>query len=321
MAWDFLEMIPDSHPLYKIIVPGSHDAGVYKGSISQAGIPVPRGFAICQSEGLGGQCRTGSRFFDLRIALRAGQYRAHHTSFGGYVGVLGGDLESMMKELVNFLKDYESEFLIVRFTKCTGPLNDIVEIVKNVCGSCLYKESCSIAHRRLGELRGKIVAIFDNDFDNVDPFDGIHKFHRNDTLGPGLAIIGKYANTSDVNDMQKKQLKKIETHTNSFKRNEVRTDNFIDYSKTLNHLAPRGHLYQVYMTQTSGFRNIEKMTTTGAHRVARDMLKNLSDKFEDSAILFPNIILYDFVNSRTSRQIINLNTKFLFHHNANCLVA
>src|SRR5262249_9805418 len=91
-------------------------------------------WAICQHTNLNGQARCGSRFFDLRIYVKQHMFRSkkiigekklragHYTVFEGKswkepsFGAYGGSLISLVNDAVQFVRDYPTEFLILRFS-------------------------------------------------------------------------------------------------------------------------------------------------------------------------------------------------------------
>lgn len=147
----WMRRLPGDTPLYKVVMPGSHDAGVY-GNMDVAQVvtenkvtgqrltdgreePIVHTrwckpeWAVCQHTNLKGQARCGSRFFDLRIyvkqrtfwgkkKLKAGHFTAFEgnswkePSFGGY----GGSLIGLVQDAVEFVRTYPSEFLVLRFS-------------------------------------------------------------------------------------------------------------------------------------------------------------------------------------------------------------
>lgn len=283
----FLSGIPDVTRLSEIIVPGSHDAGVYTEAATRKGLARKR-WAICQSDNLFGQCNLGSRFFDLRILQDGKEHRAHHTTMG--MGALGGKLKDMMGQLGDFITANPSEFVIARFTKCKGH-EAIVKTVKDYLGHLLYRGGCAIAGVPIEVLRGKVIAVFGSDEFSayLDPGEGIHAFYKTANLAHGLSVVGKYSNTSDAKKMLKSQTGALKGY-------------FFDNNVSLG----QHYLYQMYWTQTFFLKNIKKNTESknGVHELAKTgHIKGASV----AAGALPNIVLYDFLNSEVSQNIIALN--------------
>src|SRR4051812_19773333 len=56
--------------LRNIVMPGSHDAGVYAAGHVTKRLGIKEAWAICQSVGFRDQANYGSRFFDCRVFLQ-----------------------------------------------------------------------------------------------------------------------------------------------------------------------------------------------------------------------------------------------------------
>lgn len=297
---DWMKRLRDDKLLCQITMPGSHDAGVYAGDAKTVGMGS-KGSAVCQSGSLGDQCRAGSRFFDLRILTSGGAQVAHHTSkiLGKRHGVLGGELHQMIGELKDFVTANPTEFVIARFTKCKGHA-DVVEAVKEAAGDKLLKGHHCLARRSVGAMRGKVIAVFGDDFPDalIDPTNGIHRFIRYDGQEHhhhGLTTCGKYANSMDIDKVWTDQIEKLQEHDT--------------------HPSHDNHICVVYMTMTSGVKNIKKFTEgdKGTHQSAKrgfaEAHKLLTER-RNSGLPRPlpgNVIMYDFVNAKTSAEIVQLN--------------
>lgn len=306
--------IRDDQHLCEITMPGSHDAGVYAGDATSKGLSGTSN-TVCQSDRLIDQCKNGSRFFDLRVMNHSGELVAHHTTkvLGTRHGAFGGALEKMLDDLTVFVMSNPSEFVIARFSKCGGHAS-IVEAVKRCCGDVLLKEAnVLISHCRVRQLRGKIIAVFADDFSaQINQLDGIHPFQKYNGGGiqPGLTTCGSYADQLDIVKVYKDQITKVHEHDNHNRRD---------------------HLHVMYWTQTSGTRDIRKFTTAtsststaadqiptrsgggGAHAFAEHMTTFVKDKMERrgkgvARPSLPNVVMYDFVNPQTSALIIALNS-------------
>lgn len=320
---DFLASISDDKRLDEITVPGSHDAGVYVGSAKTVG-PSKNKWAICQHGGLMDQLRAGSRFFDIRVTLHGGSIVAHHSNkiLGKRVGSTGGSLETMLGEVMAFLDARGSEFVILRISK-SKPEKDVVQKVKDICGARLVKGGGNLASRQLGDLRGKVIAVFDEEsFSNhVAAGAGIHPFFRYPKVDKyGLSFCGKYANNNNIIEVYLDQIEKLQAHDEH---------------------AAGPHLSVAYWTQTSPKvfskqRNVQGMTESGSEKKSiqdgmaamrdrlpshlngntlafqqnKDLIEAVRKKRLRAGIApptLPNIVMYDFVNPASSAAIIALN--------------
>lgn len=172
--------------LNEIVMAGSHDAGITGGDDN----------AQTQSLDIGQQARAGVRFFDLRIAAFATnqtwgihkkvEMRAFHADDKlhkvenkdrGVVGFTGHDVVQRSKlkggtdqgesliDMLNQAKafvssaDYSSEFLILKFDKCTN-WKLIAEMCRGLLGQKLYTGGGNLNTKRLRDLAGKVVVAF-----------------------------------------------------------------------------------------------------------------------------------------------------------------
>ena len=172
--------------LNEIVMAGSHDAGITGGGAN----------AQTQSLDIGQQARAGVRFFDLRIAAFAtGQVenghkkvemRAFHADdklhkveskdrgvvgFRGHAQVQrsklsggtdqGEGLIQMLRQARDFVSsaDYSSEFLILKFDKCTN-WKLIAKTCQGILDTHLYTGGGNLNTKSLRALAGKVVVAF-----------------------------------------------------------------------------------------------------------------------------------------------------------------
>lgn len=299
---NWMVILRDTWALHQVTMPGSHDAGVWEGGTTTVGLIgslLNKSLSVCQSLDLGGQCRAGSRFFDVRVTKFGHDLRALHLT-GGQGGA-GQGLKSMLNQVTHFVHDYPTEFVIMRFTKCTDH-KEILDEVLTTCGggttlgNKLYKTPGWLSQATVGALRGQIVAVFDSGFDAamanwLGPAQGFHHFGKfEDGLEqPGLITCGEYSNSPDFVTVFNKQLERVTDH-----------DTHSDFR----------HIFVLYWTQTGG--NIEEHTTGqfGTHQHMQSIHNTyaLRRNTAQGPVKLPTVILYDFVNRDTSSQIILLNT-------------
>jgi hypothetical protein len=159
-----MDNIRDSTPVKDLVMPGSHDAGVWHdprtrlGNILKTNAMLHTSSIAAQYEDLRAQATAGSRWFDIRMfktptrwfeaSLRpdyVGGYkmkmRAAHVpgdpqegliswgimqspGLGGY----GASTEEILDSLTNFVKSATSEFVVIRFSHCPEPRKVVREI-------------------------------------------------------------------------------------------------------------------------------------------------------------------------------------------------
>ncbi|MBB1486616.1 hypothetical protein [Oceanospirillum sediminis] len=308
--------LSDDALLTDIIMPGSHDAGIFSGDTANAGFLGWKGAAICQHTGLGGQLNAGSRFFDLRARLvreanRIGQstpvsrsvqikkknsienitngedvdrgrIRFYHG--GKKTGTKGADLDSQLNEVKNFLQQRNTEFCILRFTKSKEVPHAVMNLVSEILGdnNLLYQGTGNLARIRVGDVRGKAIAIFDKDFTGHNQTSGLHHYKKNDACTNGLGVSGSFSGSPWAG-------KSVSTQQKNLKKYELQSD----------------RLYSWYQTQTY-LKNIQSSTQSGVG--SRDNVKGLFNNLLNNEMYDSvNIVLMDFVDNFKCRNVYRSN--------------
>jgi hypothetical protein len=321
-----MRQIPDTKWLRQIVLPGSHDAGVYgTAQTITRGVPGflsnPKNSIVCQHSDFGRQAMAGSRFFDCRVFLRkttdaatgakvTEQKLGHffkekvplskQPAMGGY----GGALTAVVGQALDFVIANPSEFIILRFSHTYHPTECVNAIRHVIAGNpaypgALYTQTGNIATKTIGSLRGRVIMVFDEKFNHhITPGQGIHRFKKFSADAEhidGLATCGAFASSSDISKVHADTLRAVAKH---------RTD----------HLGTPGHLHFIYWQQTGG--DVYKNTTAptkegkqwsgGAHSVLGDFLHELWLQSTE-AVKPANVISHDFVTADTCSKIIRLN--------------
>ena len=170
--------------LNQIVMAGSHDAGITSGAAN----------VQTQNLDIAGQALVGVRIFDLRIAAQKSdskhgkhqgvQLKAFHgavsksseTRFVKDVnrvvkvegdslkyGEYGMGLNKILKDAKAFVTTNGSEFLILKFDKCSN-WTLIAEACVSVLGAnTIYKGKGSLNTTPLKDLKGKVVVVFTSD--------------------------------------------------------------------------------------------------------------------------------------------------------------
>ena len=164
--------------LNEVVMPGSHDAGVYTANKSNV---------QTQALDIAGQANAGCRFFDLRIATYkstvGGQTtytnKAFHldqslvvdhkvkntpgiTSYQnvGHAGGWGGGLDDMLDDARTFVTTNPTEFLILKFSKCANWSS-----IANACimrlGPAHYTDAGNLNNKTVRQLSGRVITVFD----------------------------------------------------------------------------------------------------------------------------------------------------------------
>ena len=108
-AW--MSKVNDDTRLIDMSIPGTHDSGATHSLFDVAG--------KCQDLSIKQQLNVGTRFFDLRLQLVGEEFRIIH-------GPVDQNLKfkSVLKDLTNFVKEYNSEFLIISIKQESSSKNN-----------------------------------------------------------------------------------------------------------------------------------------------------------------------------------------------------
>ncbi len=325
--------------LCNITMPGSHDAGITKGSFREMGFMGNASSVTTQNLSVGEQALRGARFFDVRLKVDGGQLVTYHGPLQGkytsrIAGGTGQDFDEILYELLRFVKSHPSEFVIVRLAHLTNPkrtfklLSEWMELNKGH----FYKSIGNLANTLVARMSGKIIFVIDHKSLNAAGMGltGLHGFHalyQNKKGKPipemtdGLCICGEFSGNTKLEKIIDGQLKNYTIHDGHRCRSES-----------------KAHLYCLYWTATSKspFNNIEN-----SNKIFRDNFGVVESMVESNTLKDipaignvkawgekisaerlvrnklslnhptpPNIVLYDFINEEQSLKIINLNRIF-----------
>jgi hypothetical protein len=319
-----MRLLPDSKWLRQIVMPGSHDAGVYGTvqTIIRAKALVKAEYTVCQHSDFFRQALAGSRFFDCRVFQRKvqpGQYENRLGHFGmekvkgskqPTLGGFGGALDAVLGQSLDFVLSKPSEFIILRFshtyhpTECIQQVKDVIASQARYAGA-VYKQTGNIAVKRIGDLQGKVIMVFDEQFNHhITPTEGIQRFK-------------KYKEGLDQID----GLSTCGTFSSSMKMSKVHEGAVGAVSKHVEHSSNpgTGHLHFVYWQQTAGMfgeKDVYKTTsapkqagvawTGGAHANLSDIVQEFG-QMDTKGRLAANVISHDFVTGETCTEIIKMN--------------
>jgi hypothetical protein len=314
--------------LKDIVMPGSHDAGVFAAGHVTKRLGIKEAWAICQSAGFRQQANNGSRFFDCRVflqkekwwkdddadkynkRLRMGHFANEKKVLGGQGigGAYGGSLRDAVSDAIAFVTANPTEFLILRFSHTGSPemVNDA--LTSWIEGdphwkSKIYCGQGNIAEVRVRHLRGKVIMIFDAK-DHPIPSDGyrhgFHAMHRVDFAGApadidsGLGVCGVYKGSSDMGVVIANATKGSTQHATHF-QNHL---HFVYYQQTMMTGA------KDTLMKGGSVKDQTVKSSSGAHASLDGYLQGLGDG------PYPNVISHDFVKPETCAKIIALNAAY-----------
>ena len=146
----WMSYVDDNTKINELTIPGTHDSGATHSIFDVAG--------KCQDLTIEQQLRIGTRFFDLRLQLIGEEFSIFH----GPVDQ-GLKFDVVLNDLVNFVKEYDSEFLLISIKKENDDKNN-TRSFKEVLTEKLneYSEFISFSNEipnTVKEARGKIYII------------------------------------------------------------------------------------------------------------------------------------------------------------------
>ncbi len=307
----WMSKIQHNPRLINMVLPASHDAGVYGDSLTS--VACPKKYARTQGSDIFNQALAGSRVYDVRVFLKRktnsagnkvivptmGHFAAEGfkwPKFGkttGALGAYGGSFITAVNDAIGFVKTYDTEFIILRIshTKCTehvrAALSEIIQSGDNA--DHIYNKGRNIATCRINALRGKVVMVFASEFHTgfsvAEGYLPLYKFTGGQSISKGLCFCGEFKGSTDMTKVLGNTIRDADNHKSH----------------------PKDHLHWVYWQQTGG--NVNKNTTsaTGAHAKLGDFIKEVKNKMDSDHWSLPNVIGHDFVNEQSCKQIFELN--------------
>jgi hypothetical protein len=311
---NWMSRIQDNPQLIEMVLPASHDAGVYGDSLTR--VACPKRYARCQGSNIYNQAYAGSRVFDVRVFLKRikdekgksvveptmGHFAAEKFkwpkigkstgAFGGY----GGSFMTAVKDAVAFVKTYQSEFVILRISHTYCPqevgaaLNEFMATGDNA--KYVYNKNGNVALCTLDDLRGKVVMVFASEFHKgFSPKDGylpMFKYSEGTSNTSGLCFCGTYKGKKEMKDVLKTAQTAADEH----------------------HGHRQDHLHWVYWQQTGGNVSSNTKGSDGAHAKLGSFITEIKAKTSMHRWSLPNVIGHDFVNEQTCKQIFELNPSY-----------
>ncbi|WP_162902209.1 PI-PLC domain-containing protein [Facilibium subflavum] len=301
---NWMSKLSNTLMLNQIVIPGAHDAGMSE--TRNCTFFVKPSWTKAQRLNIYDQAAAGVRYFDIRVDYDHGKLTTFHRDSMGD-GCSGESLKDVLDQAIQFLHDYPSEFLILKFshTRSNEGHNaaDIDTKVVNLLkakpyDNYLYKPVVSenLAYTDISKLRGKLVAVFKHTDDKHNRgFDdkgyakyinfalGILPYQDSESNIQGIDISDNYADKADYDEMLADQIKK--------------------WKQFASLGLPYQFLLSFTLTGEAGKADIEQLANTAdAH-----LPGVLYQMIENESYNKPNIIYYDFVDAKLSQSIVQYN--------------
>lgn len=211
---DTLEGIKDRR-LSEIVLPGSHDAGMYETT-------VPQLAARTQDADLYGQLQAGVRYFDLRPHWNGSELVIFHGP------IVAESVQTVLNQVRQFMTEGHKELVILKFshydnfdsgTQDYGKLADM--IVRTLAPWLYVKPSGStrLADTTMGSFLtngGRVLVVCDGSYPISTPHTGIYVYRDWDSSDPAsgdLTVYDEYTDTIDTASMVVDQLIKYSLFT------------------------------------------------------------------------------------------------------------
>lgn len=325
----------ENNLLCEITIPGSHDAGITDDAYQSMWVGW-KSNVVTQKLTVLQQAMLGSRFFDIRLKKRGGVIKTHHSpvdwpilnNFGG----TGQNFDSILDEALSFVKTFGSEFLIIRLAHLIGS-EEILQglnrwIIKN--RSYVYRKSGNLANVPVRDLAGKLIFLVEKKSlfkSRMGQTDGFHTLYQNkdgmalEEVIDGLCVCGSYSNSRKLNVIVNGQLDNYMQHDHHRDNNELKRHlHCLYWTATLGNI--KGHTKKMHKNfelckqmanrqdLTGNLKNIPAIGDVAKWRTAINAANKARTKYSIASASAPNIILYDFISSDISKEIIGLNDLF-----------
>lgn len=192
-------------PLKKMVLPATHDAGMYTSGLSIV--------AKTQDLSLYGQLSSGARYFDLRPDKNLNIYHGPIT---------GPSLQEVLNDVKRFYQEGHKELSILKFSHFDGFNQDVYNnfktMIKNTIGQWLYTDKpqgTRLADITMGSYLsggGKILVVVDDSWAVSYPESGfwVYRDWQSSTASQGdLTVFDIYSNTTSYENMKNDQLRKL----------------------------------------------------------------------------------------------------------------
>ncbi|MEA2038889.1 MAG: hypothetical protein U9N82_03545 [Thermodesulfobacteriota bacterium] len=281
--------------LNQIILPGSHDSGMYE--FRNCNIPSVIVNRLVKTQNLNffEQLVSGSRYFDIRVDVMGHDLVTYHRTSG--LGCAGAKIKDILDQTVSFLTFHPSEFVILKFSHfdhegCKDVLNQELDNYDKF----LFKqwdEQPNLIKEPLYRLRGHFVALLQDFGHRINPIKGRWRyadfFHVDRYLPGSLTVYDQYSETPDYEKMKKDQLIKLGGSGGLGK-------DFL-------------HLFSWTLTPVI-FAPPKKKHWENLQWLAKEANSKLPGVLYDiyrTCFPYPNVVYIDYVNILTNQHIIKYN--------------
>lgn len=161
---DWMMALDDEASLNSITIPGTHDSGALHSLAEISG--------KCQSLSIEEQLKIGVRFLDIRLQLVNNKLKVVHSITDQMT-----DFEDILADITSFIRNHESEFLIVSIKEDASPKGSdqaFAEVLESMLLSHAEINRSQSLPETVGEARGSIhiIARYENASIGIPCYDG-----------------------------------------------------------------------------------------------------------------------------------------------------
>ena len=148
-AIPWMNDLSDNTIISEMLIPGTHDSGATHSIFDVSG--------KCQDLNIKSQLNIGVRFFDIRLQLVNNELVVVHSFVDQNL-----KFSKVLKDIDNFLNDYNSEFIIISIKEDNSPKNSNIDFTEAVLSQLSKYDKISLANNlptTLKEARGNIYIL------------------------------------------------------------------------------------------------------------------------------------------------------------------
>jgi Phosphatidylinositol-specific phospholipase C, X domain len=206
-----------NYSLQNIVIPGSHDAGMYKGDLNGS-------LALTQDQSFYYQLHGGVRYFDVRVLAGSPQYIYH-----GSAAFKGPPLQEVLDDVKNFMNERGTEAVVLKFSHFLNfgqrDYSELANSIYNTLGPWLYQGAMTGVHPARVPLKellgtgGKVIVVMDGG-DAVADFLFQYKDWYADNPQGLFTVYDEYSNTTNYDNMKTDQIRKYNDFNGTMKHNK-----------------------------------------------------------------------------------------------------
>lgn len=224
-------------PLKKMVLPATHDAGMYEKTLNGV-------FGKCQNLSIYEQLKSGCRFFDLRVSSKNtiggstfGKLHIYHGDVLGMDLTIGPYISEVLEDIRKFFSEGHQELVILKFSHFNGfdsadgkEYIALRDGISDYLDPWLYKnkpENQRLADIAVGEYLksgdGRILVAVDDDFALTYKKTGFWVYRDWNSGNPekgDLTVFDRYSNETDLNKMKNDQLEKLRNFDGRCEKNK-----------------------------------------------------------------------------------------------------